>query len=141
VQLTDARCEPKPVQRPHPPIVIGGRGPKRTLGAVARWGQGWNVILDDPQQWLALKQTLTGHCAAIGRDPAEIDCSVNVMVSSLEGIEAALDKAAAFGAAGADLVILNLPHGVPPHFVETLAARIAARPWPGEPAGQAPGGS
>ena len=31
VKLTDARCEPKAVQRPHPPITIGGRGPKRTL--------------------------------------------------------------------------------------------------------------
>src|SRR5437868_14104051 len=37
VRLTDARCEPKPVQRPHPPITIGGKGPARTLRAVARW--------------------------------------------------------------------------------------------------------
>jgi hypothetical protein len=36
-KLTDARCEPKGVQRPHPPIVIGGRGPRRTLRAVALW--------------------------------------------------------------------------------------------------------
>src|SRR3954462_13079148 len=35
VRLTEARCEPKPVQRPHPPITIGGRGPKRTLRAAA----------------------------------------------------------------------------------------------------------
>src|SRR5215471_17403057 len=41
-QLRDARCEPKPVQRPHPPILIGGSGPKRTLRAAARWAQHWN---------------------------------------------------------------------------------------------------
>ena len=41
-QLTDARCEPKPMQRPHPPICIGGTGEKRTLRAVARFAQHWN---------------------------------------------------------------------------------------------------
>ena len=42
-QLIDARCEPKPVQRPHPPIVIGGRGAKRTLRVIARWGDQWDL--------------------------------------------------------------------------------------------------
>ena len=41
--LTDARCEPKPVQRPYPPITIGGNGPKRTLRAAARWATEWNA--------------------------------------------------------------------------------------------------
>lgn len=36
-RLSAARCEPKPVQKPHPPIVIGGLGERRTLRAVARW--------------------------------------------------------------------------------------------------------
>src|SRR5438046_8333730 len=39
VRLTDARCEPKPVPRPHPPITIGGKGPARTLRPVAPWAQ------------------------------------------------------------------------------------------------------
>src|SRR5436305_4102995 len=42
-QLADAYNEPKPVQKPHPPIVIGGGGEKRTLRTVARWAQHWNV--------------------------------------------------------------------------------------------------
>ena len=45
VQLRDARCEPKPVQRPHPPIAIGGNGPTRTLRTVARFAQQWNSIV------------------------------------------------------------------------------------------------
>src|SRR5687767_2196690 len=40
--LTAARCEPKPIQRPHPPICIGGKGERRTLRAAARWAQHWN---------------------------------------------------------------------------------------------------
>ena len=38
-ELREARCEPKAVQRPHPPICIGGVGPKRLLPAAARWAQ------------------------------------------------------------------------------------------------------
>src|SRR5215203_7539504 len=40
--LTDARNEPKPIQTPHPPIVIAGTGPRRTLRSVARYAQHWN---------------------------------------------------------------------------------------------------
>src|SRR2546427_227675 len=41
-RLTQARCEPKPVQRPHPPICIGGGGERRTLRTAARFAQHWN---------------------------------------------------------------------------------------------------
>ena len=64
VKLTDARCEPKPVQRPHPPVTIGGRGKKRTLRTVARWAQQWNAIVPDPGEWQELKEVLAGHCVA-----------------------------------------------------------------------------
>src|SRR5438105_4762815 len=42
-QLRSARCEPKPVQQPHPPICIGGTGERRTLRSVARYAQHWNL--------------------------------------------------------------------------------------------------
>src|SRR5579862_8295999 len=56
VQLTNARCEPKPVQRPHPPITIGGNGRKRTLRTVARHAQQWNAIVTSPEDWLELRE-------------------------------------------------------------------------------------
>jgi F420-dependent oxidoreductase-like protein len=62
LHLTEARCEPKPVQRPHPPITIGGRGRTRTLRTAARWAQQWNAITPGPEDWLSLKQTLVEHC-------------------------------------------------------------------------------
>jgi alkanesulfonate monooxygenase SsuD/methylene tetrahydromethanopterin reductase-like flavin-dependent oxidoreductase (luciferase family) len=43
-RLTGARCEPKPMQRPHPPIMIGGTGRKRTLRIVARHAQMWDLF-------------------------------------------------------------------------------------------------
>jgi F420-dependent oxidoreductase-like protein len=125
VKLTGARCEPKPVQRPHPPITIGGRGRTRTLRTAARLAQQWNAITSDPQDWLSLKQTLAEHCASIGRDPREITCSVNVRVEGPDGIKRAADLAAAYGDAGADLVILNLPLAAGPAMVIPLAEAVA----------------
>jgi F420-dependent oxidoreductase-like protein len=119
VRLTDARCEPKPVQRPHPPIAIGGRGRTRTLRTAARWAQHWNAITPDPEDWLSLRETLVEHCESLGRDPAEITCSVNVRMD--DGLEAAVATAAAYRDAGADLVIMNLPHRAPPETLAPLA--------------------
>ena len=125
--LTDARNEPKGVQRPHPPITIGGKGPKRTLLAVARWAQQWNAIVSGPDEWLGLKDVLLEHCAAVGRDPGEIDCSVNVMVRSADdaAVGSAAETAAAYRDAGVDIVVMNLPHGAPAELLERLATRLS----------------
>ncbi|MEU6646260.1 TIGR03560 family F420-dependent LLM class oxidoreductase [Saccharomonospora sp. NPDC046836] len=125
VRLTDARCEPKPVQRPHPPITIGGRGPKRTLRAAARWAQQWNAVPESPRHWLDLKEILVAHCADAGRDPAEITCSVNVRVHADKGIEPAVEEAAGYREAGADLLVFNLPHRTEPRYLEQLAKAAA----------------
>ena len=124
VRLTDARCEPKPVQRPHPPVTIGGRGRTRTLRTAARWAQQWNAITSDPQEWGSLKQTLVEHCGAAGRDPGEITCSVNIRVEGPDGISRAAGLAAAYRDAGADLAIMNLPLAADPAMVAPLAEAL-----------------
>jgi F420-dependent oxidoreductase-like protein len=128
VTLKDARCEPKPVQRPYPPIVIGGRGKTRTLRTTARWAQQWNAITQDPADWLDLKQALTAHCADLERDPAEITCSVNVRLdgTSAADLDAAAKTAAGYQDAGADLAVIGLPLQAAPDILEPLAARLAA---------------
>jgi F420-dependent oxidoreductase-like protein len=116
VQLQNARCEPKPIQQPHPPIAIGGNGPTRTLRTVARFAQHWNSTAGI-DHWPAIKTTLEKRCAEIGRDPATIDCSVNLRYDPSAGPGPIADGAAAFEAAGADIVIVNLP---PPHTASVL---------------------
>ena len=122
VQLRDAFCEPKPVQRPHPPITIGGKGPKRTLRAVARWAQGWNAITQTPQEYAALKEILAGHCADFGRDVHEITCSVNIRLPEDGDYAQSIEQAKAFAGAGADLIVLNLPLDAEPGILGPLAA-------------------
>jgi len=125
IKLTDAYCEPKGVQTPHPPIAIGGKGPKRTLRAVARWAQHWNVIVASPEEWTPLKDILVKHCEDVGRDVNEITCSVNVRIDPDQPLDTAVAAAAAYGEAGVDMVVLNLPLDAPPSVLEPLAKAVA----------------
>src|SRR4051812_4965814 len=74
-RIHDAVCEPRPVQA-RLPILIGGSGPRKTLRAVARYGDAWNTngTLDEARERVAI---LGQHCADIGRDPGEIEMSVS----------------------------------------------------------------
>ena len=121
--LTDAYCEPKPIQRPYPPITIGGSGPKRTLRAVARWATEWNAINQDYARFAELKQILAGHCADIGRDPAEITCSTVVRWDG-GSHDALLETLAGWPAAGADLVVIGLPTHAKPESLSALAEAV-----------------
>jgi F420-dependent oxidoreductase-like protein len=124
LHLTDARCEPKPVQRPHPPIVIGGKGRTRTLRTTARWAQHWNAITQSVDEWRELKDVLAAHCDAIGRDVKEITCSVNVRVDPDKGIGASAEQVSAYREAGVDLVVMNLPHRAKPDLLEPLTEAL-----------------
>ena len=74
-QLRQARLSPPCVQRPHPPILIGGGGEKRTLRTAARYADASNVIggVSTARRLMAV---LNRHCAEVGRDPREISRSV-----------------------------------------------------------------
>ncbi|HET9609408.1 MAG TPA: TIGR03560 family F420-dependent LLM class oxidoreductase [Acidimicrobiales bacterium] len=125
-RLADARCEPKPVQS-RLPIAIGGRGPRRTLRAVARWADQWDMVrADDPAAWARLDAVLVEHCEAIGRDPAEIRRSVHVMWQAEDEPAALAERAAAFAAAGVDLVIFSMRGPYDARLLEPLAAALTA---------------
>jgi F420-dependent oxidoreductase-like protein len=66
--LTSAACEPKPVQKPHPPIWVGGMGEKKTLRIVAEHADGWNAFPLPIPQMREKVDVLRDHCAAVGRD-------------------------------------------------------------------------
>ena len=123
VRLTEARCEPKPVQRPHPPLTIGGNGPTRTLRAVARWAQQWNSISRSVDEWKANHEILLERCAEVGRDPSEILCSTNLRAMGSTPQQLA-EKAAAYGEAGIGLVVINLATPYLAQDVEPLAESL-----------------
>ena len=122
--LTGARCEPKPLQRPHPPICIGGSGERRTLRTAARWAQHWNFVGGPPADLRRKKEVLEGHCAAVGRDPAQILLSSHLMFDPDRGPDATAESAAAMGEAGMQLGIVYLPPPLDPSVLEPLAKAL-----------------
>ena len=85
-QLTDALCEPKPVQNPLP-LWIGGLGEQLTLRVVAESADGWNAYFMPVEAYRHKLGVLAEHCAAVGRDPRQIRKSL-VMWAMLGETEA-----------------------------------------------------
>jgi len=74
--LTDALCEPRPVQA-RLPILIGGSGPKKTLRTTALYADAWNT--GGPlAEVIASDAILRAHCEAVGRDPEAIERTLTV---------------------------------------------------------------
>ncbi len=81
--LTEARNEPRPVQKKLP-IWIGGGGEKRTLKIAARHADGWNVPFIAPDAFAHKNAVLNEHCAVAGRDPKDIQRAINVGLAFTE---------------------------------------------------------
>ncbi len=82
-RLEDALFAPKPVQRPHPPIIVGGEGSPRSLRIAARYADEFNVTSSGPARVADRIERLAAACGAIGRDPATMGRSA--MVGTLVG--------------------------------------------------------
>ncbi len=127
-QLAEARCEPKPIQRPRPPIVIGGKGEKRTLRTVARYADYWDAMFhEDTASWLRLDTILSEHCREVGRDPAEIRRSVHLRWGLDDDPGRLADEAMMFIDAGVDVVVFSMRSPQSASAVEPLANAISAR--------------
>jgi F420-dependent oxidoreductase-like protein len=121
-QLNDARNEPKPVQRPHPPICIGGSGERRTLRTAARFAQHWNFVGGTPEEFARKRDVLHQHCGDLGRDPSEILLSSHVRYSG--DPHAVSEQAAALAEVGAELGIVTLHPPLTPAVLEPLASAL-----------------
>jgi F420-dependent oxidoreductase-like protein len=70
--LTDSPALPKPVQQPHPPIIVGGKGPKRTPALAARFANEVNVPFAGIDEVAAQFARVDEACRTLGRDPGEL---------------------------------------------------------------------
>jgi F420-dependent oxidoreductase-like protein len=122
-QLKDAYCEPKPVQKPHPPFLIGGSGEQLTLRVVARYAAIWNFAGGTVEDFQHKSAVLDQHCAAIGRDPATITRSVQVR-PNLDDTKSARDGIRGYIEAGASHLVVILqppyPEGIAHQVAETI---------------------
>jgi F420-dependent oxidoreductase-like protein len=75
-EINEAICEPKPVQKPHPPITIGGSGEKLTLKVTAQYADRYDFgYLPSLELYKHKLEVLENYCRAVGRDPQEIEKS------------------------------------------------------------------
>jgi F420-dependent oxidoreductase-like protein len=73
-QVSEARCEPKPVRKPHPPFMIGGAGEKLTLRVVAKHADIWNTF-GSAAVFRSKIAVLQEHCNSVGRNVDKIEIS------------------------------------------------------------------
>ncbi len=121
-QLAGAIAEPKPVQRPHPPIWIGGSGRQRTLRITARYADVWNAAGGSPDEVAEVSAVLDQRCAEIGRDPAQIRRSVQIRVA--EANDELLERAESYRAVGVTEVVLILSSQNPANLAEQVAGLL-----------------
>ena len=116
-RLSDATLAMKGVQQPRPPLVVGGFGPKRTLPLVARCADHWNYREPGaPPQALRDRHELVRElCAEIGRDPGEIE--VSVQMRTTETKDELTELAGAYLEAGADQIVVT---AFPPVDMDTV---------------------
>jgi alkanesulfonate monooxygenase SsuD/methylene tetrahydromethanopterin reductase-like flavin-dependent oxidoreductase (luciferase family) len=126
VHLTGAFGNPKPVQRPHPPIVIGGRA-TATLRVVAEHADVWNIPGGDIEDVVARSALLDRLCAEIGRDPASITRSIHVPVS-YDHPGTTRDAIAEATGAGFGHIVLGLPSPYPQNVARWVADEIIGQP-------------
>jgi alkanesulfonate monooxygenase SsuD/methylene tetrahydromethanopterin reductase-like flavin-dependent oxidoreductase (luciferase family) len=124
VQLTGALANPKPVQRPHPPILIGGRS-AGVLRIVAEHADLWNIPGGDLADAVSRGALLDRYCAEIGRDPASITRSIHLPVDydrpapTRDAVRAAVD-------AGFGHVVFGLPSPYPAKVAQWVVDELIA---------------
>ena len=148
--LTDSPALPKPVQRPRPPILVGGHGPRRTPRLAARFADEFNVAFASPEETGAAFGRVRDACVAAGRDPASLVYSAAHTVccgrtgaevarrAEADGIDAAelgagglagspaqvVDKLGVFGALGVSRMYLQVLDLHDLDHLELIAAEV-----------------
>jgi alkanesulfonate monooxygenase SsuD/methylene tetrahydromethanopterin reductase-like flavin-dependent oxidoreductase (luciferase family) len=104
--LQQIYCEPKPVQKPTPPFIIGGVGEQLTLRIVAQHAAVWNYPFSMVEEFQQKNAILDRYCAEIGRDPATLVRSVQFLIDPREDPAASRQTIQDFIAMGATHLVL-----------------------------------
>ncbi|HEV7975038.1 LLM class F420-dependent oxidoreductase [Amycolatopsis sp.] len=118
-KLVDSPALPKPVQRPRPPVIIGGHGKKRTPELAARYANEFNLPFASPEIANAQFALVDAAARKIGRDPAEIVRSVALVVAVGRDDGEVTKRATAIGRDVEGLKASGLA-GTPAEVVDTI---------------------
>ena len=120
---------PQALSRPHPPIMIGGGGERKTLRLVAQYADACNVF-GGPETIHHKYEVLREHCAAIGRNPDEIERStlqsvrLDLGTGNGESPQQVVDRFGELADAGAQHVIFSVKDAGDPRVIEVLGRDV-----------------
>jgi F420-dependent oxidoreductase-like protein len=145
-QLARPLNVPNAIARPHPPILIGGSGEKKTLRLVAQYADACNIFDMGPAAVSAKYDVLRGHCDAVGRDYATIEKTVLTRLSLGDGnplpsgeptvsVTEAVDRLGRLAEIGTDHVIAGMGNDFVPGTFD-LVADLVRQVEPIVPAGR-----
>ena len=117
--VVDSPGLPKPAQRPHPPIIIGGTGAKRTPALTARYADEFNLPFADLETSALQLARVRAACEEIDRDPTSLVCSVALTTVCGSDDATLLRRARAAGSSLDDLRATGLA-GTPQEVVDTI---------------------
>ncbi len=127
-QLAEPIIRPQPLSRPHPPIMVGGNGERRTLRLVARYGDACNFLVLEPDEIRAKLEVLRAHCDDLGRDVREIEVTAldEVDMRRMSGADV-VARARAQAAAGVQHLIVNMPEVWDVRHLERIGREVIPR--------------
>ena len=125
-QLAETLCVPGPLSQPHPPILVGGGGEKKTLLLVARYADACNMFASGPEDVGRKLEVLRSHCDAEGRDYDRIDKTLLAVVPALMDVDGFVAAAEAYAALGVTEMQV-MPDRHPVEFAEQIAEQVLPR--------------
>ncbi|NYI04344.1 LLM class F420-dependent oxidoreductase [Allostreptomyces psammosilenae] len=125
-RLDETLCVPAPVSAPHPEIMIGGSGEKKTLRLVARYADACNLFASSPADVAHKLDVLRGHCESEGRDYAAIRKTAVYRGTDLwQGdVKAFVADMAAYAELGIETVMVGPPDGEAARWIERVAPAV-----------------
>ncbi len=135
-ELAETLCSPQPLSRPHPPILIGGTGERKTLRLVAQYADACNLFAAAPADVSHKLDVLRRHCDDVGRDEAAIHKTILYQGTALAGgdVDTFVGEMADYAKLGVETVMVMPSPGRQADWIAdtcaTAAARIAELPTP-----------
>jgi F420-dependent oxidoreductase-like protein len=124
-QLNETICNPHPISKPRPPVLIGGGGERKTLRLVAKYAEACNLFTSSPDEIAHKLDVLKEHCDNEGRDYATITKTM-LSRSNPADVDAVVDEMRDYAKLGIDMVIF-VPNGDPVAYTQSLGGDLGAR--------------